>query len=372
MQPNPNSRTPFQLLSNCLLGALGQKLAASELPANANEWETVLRLSGAHLVTPQLRWALLEQGLFSDVPPDVAEYLDAVHTLSLEKNQQCEEQLAHLLGVLNGIGVQPVFLKGSAALIGRLYPSSGERMVSDIDVLVPAARLPDILDRLAGVGYRLVNPKEDISDIEHPDALSHHHYPAIYSPDWPVAVELHVQPVLLSFVNLLSCDEVFQDATAVRWRGGDCLLPSPTHFVMHNIIHSYLVDTRYHLASMSLRQLFEFVLVSQSYGERIDWHAINSRFSAAGCRDELAQYLVLAQICLGFNVATGIDLDGWDRLRVQPYLARLNLENRALRWVVIVVCQIIVRLRNLWKDPGSIRKLLTADLYTNFRNSIRF
>jgi hypothetical protein len=54
------------------------------------------------------------------------------------------------------------------------------------------------------------------------------------------------------------------------------------------------------------------------------------------------------------------------------YLARLNLENRALRWAVIVVCQIIVRLRNLWKDPGSIRKLLTADLYTNFRNSIRF
>ena len=69
--------------------------------------------------------------MFSDVPPDVAEYLEAVHTLNLEKSQQCEEQLAHLLGVLNGIGVQPVFLKGAAALIGRLYPSSGERMVSD-------------------------------------------------------------------------------------------------------------------------------------------------------------------------------------------------------------------------------------------------
>ena len=87
MQPSHNSRTPFQLLSNCLRGALGQKLAASALPANANEWEKVLRLSGAHLATPQLRWALLEQGLFSEVPPDVAEYLDAVHTLNLEKNQ---------------------------------------------------------------------------------------------------------------------------------------------------------------------------------------------------------------------------------------------------------------------------------------------
>jgi hypothetical protein len=122
--------------------------------------------------------------------------------------------------------------------------------------------------------------------------------------------------------------------------------------------------------------LFEFVLVSQTYGESIDWRAINSRFGAAGCRDELAQYLVLAQTCLGFGVPTGgvptgIVLDGWDRLRAQPYLARLNLENRALRWAV-VVCQIIVRLRNLWKDPASIRKLLTADFYTNFRNSIRF
>ncbi len=123
---------------------------------------------------------------------------------------------------------------------------------------------------------------------------------------------------------------------------------------------------------MSLGQLFELVLVSQSHGERVDWHAINSRFGAAGCRDELAQYLVLAQTCLGLDALTEITPDRWDRLRVQPYLARLNLENRALRWAVIVVCQLIVRLRNLWKDPGSIRKLLTADLYTNFRNSIRF
>lgn len=265
MQRNRNARTPFQHLARCLRGALEQPLVPSDLPV---EWEKVLRLSGAHLATPQLRWALREQGLFSELPSDVAEYLDAVYTLNLEKNGQCEEQLAHFIGVLNGVGVQPVLLKGAAALVGRLYPSSGERMVSDIDVLVPASRLPDILAKLAGVGYRSVDPKEDMSGFERPDALSHHHYPAIYSPDWPVAIELHVQPVLLSFVNFLSSDEVFQDAATVRWRGGECLLPSPTHFIIHNLIHSFLVDTRYHLASMSLRQLFEFVLASQTHRKK--------------------------------------------------------------------------------------------------------
>ncbi len=140
------SRSPFQILGSCLRGALGQTLDRSDLPSNPEEWEIVLRLSSAHLATPQLRWALREQHLFSDLPVDVAEYLDAVYTLNLDKNRRCEEQLAHFIGILNSVGVHPVLLKGAAAIVGGLYPTPGERMISDLDILIPAGKLPEVLE----------------------------------------------------------------------------------------------------------------------------------------------------------------------------------------------------------------------------------
>jgi hypothetical protein len=117
-----------------LSGALGQTLAQSDLPATETEWRNVLRRSCAHVVTPALRWALREQGYTSELPPDVLDFIDAVYTLNLEGNCHYEDQLAHLIWSLNEIRVRPVLLKGAAALVNGLYPTSGERMIA------PAAR----------------------------------------------------------------------------------------------------------------------------------------------------------------------------------------------------------------------------------------
>lgn len=139
----PATRNAFRYLCWCLSRALVSSRACTDLPAGQSEWEGLLHLSGEHLVVPQLRWALREQGLWAALPAEVADYLDAVYTLNLERNCGCEEQLRELVTRLNGIGVVPVLLKGAAALIDGLYPTAGERMMSDLDVLVPANRLPE-------------------------------------------------------------------------------------------------------------------------------------------------------------------------------------------------------------------------------------
>jgi hypothetical protein len=70
-------------------------------------------------VTPQLRWALREQNVFSALPVDVAEYIEAVYTLNLDKNARCEEQLAQFIPALNSVGVRPLLLKGGGGDRGR-------------------------------------------------------------------------------------------------------------------------------------------------------------------------------------------------------------------------------------------------------------
>jgi hypothetical protein len=98
-----------------------RRLICPQAPA---EWEEVLRVSSAHLATLQLRWALLEQGLFCQLPPDVADYLEAVYGLNLDRNQQCEDQLAQLIPLLNRIGVQPVLLKGGCGDCRQALPDA--------------------------------------------------------------------------------------------------------------------------------------------------------------------------------------------------------------------------------------------------------
>jgi hypothetical protein len=364
-----NARTVSRLLCGCLRGALGGPPTASDLPANSSEWEQVLHLSRAHLAAPQLRWALLEQGLFSQLPPDMAKYLEAVYGLNLDRNQQCEDQLAQLIPLLNRIGVQPVLLKGAAAIVGRLYPTSGERMISDLDILIPAEKLPEIIEKLAEVSYR---PYVS-AGMKIPDPLgfdNDHHYPPLISPEWQTRVELHVQPLWLSTVAFLPCKEVFREAIPLAWRGGECLLPSPTHFIIHNLVHAFVMNVQGGLERVSIRQLFEFVLASKIYAERIDWNAVKNRFDDLGRLRALQEYLALANTCFDFEVPIGIDIDERARRRARWYLTRLDSYHPALELAIKILFQ-IKRVGHLRKDPKKLRMLLTTDFYSRLFDSFK-
>ncbi len=366
-----NPRSAARRLSQFLSGALGRPLAPSDLPVDQSEWEKILRISSVHLAAPQLRWALREQGLFSHLPDDVADYLDAIYTLNVDRNIKCEDQLAHLISALNSVAVHPVLLKGAAAIVGGLYPTSGERIISDLDILVPAEALPEIVDKMADLGYQpRLTEGMDIPDPVH--FAGHHHYPKLISPDWTTYVELHLHPVNLNFVDLLTADEILLDATALQWRDGQCRLPSPTHFITHNIIHALLVNTQYKFERLSLRQLFEFVLASQAYSGRIDWDGIRNRFDRLGHGKALRQYLALASTCLDFHAPAEIAIDDRARKSIRPYLFHLDLQNRAALWTIHLVQQVRDILRPLKKRPvKTVRKIFSVNTRTRVINKIR-
>ena len=347
------------LLCQGLSGALGQELGASDLPANEAEWQGTLRLSSAHLVTPWLRRAFHEHGLISGVPAHVLEFLDAVYALNLESNRHYEDQLAQLIQILNKIDVRPVLLKGAATLVGDLYPTPGERMIGDIDVLIPPSKLGCAVEHLYASGYQQVPAEAEYLTAE---GLQHHHYPPIYSLDWPAPVELHIHPVSLWAARFLGCEEVVRDATPLHWRGGNCLLPSPTHFMMHNVIHAFVVDVT-ERGFLSLRQLFEFAYAGQRYNQRIDWAAIQNRFDGLGYRSALRGYVVLASAC--FGVPPALKIGGWSRLRRRFY--RIGLKHRSMHFLFSLLLPILRIIRanapNRASTRHTIKKVFTVRGY---------
>jgi hypothetical protein len=368
-------RSTRLLLCQGLAGALGQNLGPMDLPANDAEWQSMLRLSSRHLVTPLLRRTFQEHGLVSGLPAGVVEFLDAVYTLNLDCNLRYLDQLAHLIQILNNIGVRPVLLKGAAALVSGLYPTPGERMIGDIDVLVPLSSLSPVLDQLTAVGYQARPLEEGNSFGTEGFQSGGHNYAPLESADWPVAVELHVHPVHLSVAQLLGSEEVVRDATPLNWRGGDCLLPSPTHFVMHNVIHAFVVDMR-DCGFLSLRQLFEFVRANRTYGERIDWAVIQQRFVSLGYGSALRGYVVSASIYLGFQVPPELTISGFARLRRRFYRTELGHPAKhflfSLGWFLRVLGALVrIRAGHLVSNPRRMKKLFRVRFYMRLYQDAR-
>ena len=342
-------------------GALGQTLAQSDLPENETEWRNVLRLSRVHLATNMLRWSLREQRLFLDLPSDIVEFLDVFYALNLDHNRRCVDQLAHLTQTLNSIDVAPLPLKGAATFVNGLYPTLGERMISDIDVLIPAPRLPEILNKLASVGYQPIYTGRDLPNPQGFESQGHH-YPPVINPDWPARVELHVHPVHLPLIKVLASEDVFRDATALSWRGGELLLPSPTNFITHNIVHASADFRRTNF--LSLRQLFEFVHVIRSSGDQIDWDVIKHRFEDCGYRNYLRGYVAFANAYFGCQLPPGINIGGEDRLRQK--LHQTSVENSAVAWLLFIPNVIFRRARSLRNNPHDFKKLLNRGFYRRF------
>ena len=353
------TKSTGRLLGFYLSGALGQPLNATDLPVDTTGWQKVLRFSGAHHVTPLLRWAFQKNGLMSALPIDVLEHLEAMYALNLDDNLRYEDQLAHLIQTLNNLGVRPVLLKGAAALVRGLYPTAGERFIGDIDILIPPDQLETVLNKLLAEGYTTKATKVELLDVANFILTGGHHYTPIKHPDWPVWVELHVHPVLSRVGQLLNPEEIVREAIQINWRGTECLLPSPTHFVMHTIIHAFFVDfvdfVDYQV--LAFRQLFEFVHASQVYANEIDWIVIQQRFVGYS-----TAYMVWASVYLGFQAPSELGVSKWLPLRARLHRAYLEMTPSVILSTIILIKKLNKRIRK----PFEWKSLLTLDLYVRF------
>ena len=355
------TKSTGRLLGLYLSGALDQPLNATDLPVDTASWQKVLRFSGAHHVTPLLRWAFKKNALMSALPIDILEHIEAMYAINLDDNLRYEDQLAHLIQTLNSLGVRPVLLKGAAALVRGLYPTAGERFVGDIDILIPPHQLEDVVNKLLAEGYTTKATKVELLDVANFIQTGGHHYTPIKHPDWPVWVELHVHPVLSHVEQLLTHEEMVRDAISINWRGTECLLPSPTHFVMHTIIHAFFVDYL-KFQTLAFRQLFEFVHASRVYANQIDWTVIQQRFVGYS-----TNYLVWANVYFGFEVPSQLGVSKWMPLRTQLHIAYLEKTPSVILSTIILIKKLNKRIRNYRSVPlGGWKGLLTRDLYIRF------
>lgn len=278
-----SSRQAWRLVVEALRPDAGGPAAAARRRRQA-DWSAPLALANDHLVTPSLRASLAAAGRLGELPGDVRDYLDLLHAGNGARNAALRRQALELVAAFAEAGIRPLLLKGAAVLLLDVYGDPAERMIRDIDVLVPRHAARTVFEVLDGLGYR--------AETRYPDG--HHACADFTRADDPGAVDLHFE--LIDPKYILPAAEVWQRARTATVEDRRFRVPSPTDLVLHHVLHAqvhYLGN--FYRGVLDLRQLHEFAALARRFGDAVDWPFIARRMERYGLGAPLHSYARLAE-----------------------------------------------------------------------------
>jgi hypothetical protein len=340
----------FHFLCGCLSrNVAGSQDALARSAQNpAFTWETLIQIAGEMLVAPAVLDALRSKNLAASVPADVIDFLDGMATLNRQRNERLVAEAIALAAILNEIGVVPVFLKGAAHLLSGLYPDPALRFTLDLDVLVPADRLSDCVNRLSADGFKELLTNWDFS--------GHHHYPPLGRKDSTGALELHSEPLYAPYQQLLPAAEVLRKSVVFQRGTVKLAVPSARCRIIHAIAHAQLADQVYVFGQLPVRDLVDFARLHAAFAREIDWHELMQRFASCGFRTALEFHVLAATRLFGVPIEPPIRVSATARALYQRALWQVGHP----RWsrLGIRLLRPWLQLRRSLSDPVLRRRLL--------------
>ena len=236
------------------------------------DWPTILAITNAKKIASTLWVALRKRKLVEYLPNEVRQHLFKIYLLNSLKNMDFMEQTTEVVRLLNSIGIEPILLKGSVSLFVKTFDDPGSRMMVDLDILVPKKSAEKCWNALGVLGYLPIENRPNLC-IDYQG--NHHHLRPLYRPGKCGTIELHKDALPTSAAQVLPTRLIWEQAEAIINQSGIAMsVPSPTHRVLHNLLHSDLINQTYVRGQISLRSLHELAMMQNLYQERIDWETI--------------------------------------------------------------------------------------------------
>ena len=262
------------------------------------EWGPLLYMANLQLCTPLWYVRLKQDGLLTELPEELQEYLAHLHQANVERNGEMRAGLEELLGAMTREGIEAVLLKGCATFCDDLYGDPGARVMGDLDILVRPEQVERSRQIMVALGYQEVpNPGRE------PDGLAtddrHHHINCHVKPGTPVAVEIHYKVAYSQAGRVCPADVVWHRRVSAKIGKVSTNIPSPYDRLLHNAVHALVAEGDFIRSRVSLRQLAEFAALVMRYGGTIDWSRWENDGRREGVKTELAVYRALSWELMG-------------------------------------------------------------------------
>ena len=219
------------------------------------DWNRFVWLCSNHLILQVIYLKFKTHNLLSELPDHLTQKLNLVHQVNCIRNTSILEQVADITFILNSENIYPLFMKGTGNLLDGLYRDIGERIIGDIDFLVPEEDYLKAAGIMLAQGYEKPTPDYGM-------AASAKHFPRLFRKDVPADVEIHRAPVNIIHSRYFNASMIFRDKKCVPAHPG-CYIPSDEHKIIQNFIHAQLDHQGYRLADASLRDLYDLYLLSK-------------------------------------------------------------------------------------------------------------
>ena len=245
-----------------------RQLVEAEIASGKVLWEEFVWMGSSHLVLPAFYTVFKRNGLLPLLPADLEEHLQSIYELNVDRNKLIKEQAFELIRILNSKGIEPIFLKGAGHLLQALYLDDGERIMSDIDILIPEESIQKAAQVLYESGY--FHPEEFKDD----NFEKHHHLPGFEHPDYKVMVEIHHAVFPGQYGRLLTNAEINSEKRKLK--GIDAWVLSYKHQMIHNFVHDQLVDDGFKYKSMLIKGLYDYYLIAKNEPKQSAAYILNN------------------------------------------------------------------------------------------------
>jgi hypothetical protein len=282
-------------------------------------WEEVAFLANINLVTPLLWVGLREKGLINKLPEDFCTYLAELHRQNTLRNNHILRQLLEIAQALNRHEIVPVVLKGAAYLLTETFPDSGTRIMSDLDLLVPKEHFSLSVEVLQTLDY---DTEEELKE----KYRNHHHYAPLLRPGEFASVDLHHTLLYKTASKMLPTNIAWKQIESLKINSVHLQVLSPTYRLLHNILHSEIVDRNYQKGVIPLRELSDLVYTHHRYKQTLDWSTVETTLARHGKQNILRSYLYLAQRYLGMALPTPVHPNLASRIHHQRCRSRVRWE----------------------------------------------
>jgi hypothetical protein len=253
-------------------------------------WGDVVRVAVELWLAPTL-WCALDRASV-ELPHDSAEHLREYYRINTLRNLRFRRQCVEVVDALNGVGVVPLLLKGGVNLANGSTQPVGERFMHDIDIAIPAESGDRSLEALDDLGYTTWEPEPGT----HPFEVT------LLKRGAPGALDVHLELGVQPIPSMLPMSEVWLEGSDVAIGGAVARVLSPTHQVLHNIVHSLVQDMDHLSGAMPLRQIVTLAHLARTHGRSIDWAAISRTMDAHGFSSTYRDHLWLAHQLVGLSL----------------------------------------------------------------------